>query len=347
MRLLFIGGTDRSGSTLVERILNELPGLCGLGEVARVWQNGLRDDRLCACGSRFSECPLWSGIGERAFGGWHNVDRDRLRALHDAVVRTGNILRFAGPTLSAPWRERVAEYVDYYTRIYAAASALTGAQVIVDSSKHAALAFCLRRTSDIDLRVLHLVRDPRGVAHSWTKRVYDPETGGTLPVPRYPVARCALSWNAHNAAFGLLARTGDRAGRPDAGRLVLRMRYEEFLADAPAAVDTIARFAGLDGAGVDASFLGSHHADLGVLHSVSGNRMRFTTGRLALGVDDAWRTALPPSRRGLVGVLCAPLLLAYGYWRQAGPPSSLPRSGSTGEPDPAAVRRVQGEVRQR
>jgi hypothetical protein len=316
VRLIFIGGAGRSGSTLVERIMHELPGVCGLGEVAAVWRNGVRENRLCGCGSAFSDCPLWSEIGERAFGGWSGVDLDRVRSLHDALGRLRHIPRLAAPTLPAPWRARVAEYVGYYTRIYAAAAATTGARTVIDSSKHAALAFCLRWADGIDLRVLHLVRDPRGVAHSWTRRVPDPESGGTVPVPRYPVARCTLSWNAHNAAFGLLARVGGRAGQPAGGRLVHRMRYEDFLADTPGAVGALAGLAGVDRAGADLSHLGGRHVELGAFHSVSGNRMRFHTGRTALDVDDAWRTALPARLRGLVGVLCAPLLVAYGYRRQ-------------------------------
>ena len=44
--------------------------------------------------------------------------------------------------------------------------------------------------------------------------------------------------------------------------------------------------------------------------------MRFATGDLPLRQDDAWRAALPPRQRRLVGLLTAPLLTAYGYGRR-------------------------------
>ena len=59
-----------------------------------------------------------------------------------------------------------------------AAARVAGASVVIDSSKHSALAHCLRWSNAIELRVLQVVRDPRGVAYSWTKRVDRPETDG-------------------------------------------------------------------------------------------------------------------------------------------------------------------------
>ncbi|MFY1636938.1 sulfotransferase domain-containing protein [Solwaraspora sp. WMMB335] len=340
VRVIFIGGVGRSGSTVVERILNELPGVCGLGEVAQVWQNGVRDNRLCGCGAAFHDCAVWREIGQRAFGGWHSVDLDRIRLLRDCVGRTRHVPRLARRQLNPTVRARVTEYVDFYTRIYSAAAAVTGAHTVVDSSKHVGQAFCLRWASDLDLRVLHLVRDPRGVAHSWTKQVHDPESGGPVQVPRYPVTRCALSWNTNNAAFDLLARLSPQVGRPGAGQRahpVHRMRYEEFLADPAGAVTALAGFAGLDVTGAELSYLDGCRAHLGTVHAVSGNRMRFTQGAVTLRVDDAWHTALAPTRRRLVGALCAPLLLAYGCPRQfpaanpAAPPAADCRVRSGGQ----------------
>jgi hypothetical protein len=121
---------------------------------------------------------------------------------------------------------------------------------------------------------------------------------------RYPPARSALLWNAHNAAFGLL----ERLGVP-----VLRIRYEEFVADPVAGTRALCDFAGLappDGA---LRFLGPTSAFLGTGHSAAGNPMRFTTGRVELRRDDAWRSDLPASQRHLVSALTAPLLGAYGY----------------------------------
>ncbi len=304
-RVIFIGGLGRSGTTLLERMLGELPGTCALGEVVHLWRRDVRDDERCACGQRFSGCDFWRAVGRRAFGGWDRVDVDRILALRAAVERTRHIPRLARWHLPGGYGAQVAEYAYFYSRLYEAAAAESGARAVVDSSKHSALAYCLRWSADIDLRVVHMVRDSRGVAYSWTKTVDRPEADGRAQMTRYRPGRAALLWNAHNTALGWLARTGVP---------VYRLRYEELLADPRRAVRAVASFAGLDPGPLD--FLDSASVRLGTCHSAAGNPMRFVTGSVPLRRDDAWRDAFPPAQRRLVGALTAPLLAAYGYGRR-------------------------------
>ncbi len=285
----------------MERLLGELPGMCALGEVVHLWQRDIRDDERCGCGARFSGCRFWRQVGDRAFNGWSNVDVDRVHRLRDAVERTRHIPRLASATGAT---HEVREYASYFARVYTAAAEVSGARVVIDSSKHSALAHVLRWADDVDLRVVHVVRDARGVAYSWTKTVSRPETDGVDEMTRYSPGRSAMLWNAHNAAFGLLARRGVP---------VRRIRYEEFLADPRAALTGLADFAGLPLTPDDLDFLRAGHADLRPGHSAAGNPMRFTVGRLALRRDDAWVRAFPRSQRRLVGAVCGPLLRAYGY----------------------------------
>jgi Sulfotransferase family len=296
--VLFLGGLGRSGTTLVERVLGQLPGVVGLGEVVHLWRRDLRDGERCGCGEPFLRCSFWRSVGDRAFGGWHRVDVNRVLHLQRTVERTRHI-----PRLALTSHRDAREYAGYYQRVYAAAAELTGAQLVIDSSKHSALAWCLRHDTGIDLRVAHIVRDARGVAYSWTKRVTRPESDGE-EMTRYRPTRSALLWNAHNAALAALARRGTP---------VLRLRYEQFLADPRHAVRTLAGFADLDPSALRLDFLTPTTATLARAHSAAGNPMRFTTGTVPLRHDDAWRRDLAPRHRRLVATLCAPLLAAYGY----------------------------------
>lgn len=312
-RVIFLGGLGRSGTTLIERVLGEVPGVCALGEVVHLWQRDLRDDELCGCGAPFSGCDFWERVGVAAFGGWHRVDVHRVLALRDLVERTRHIPRLA-TRVPHSYAELVREYADYYVRVYAAAATVSGTSVVVDSSKHSALAHVLRYATDaalgetaLDLRVLHVVRDARGVAYSWTKTVRRPEAVSAASdeeMTRYAPARSALLWTAHNAAFSLLRRRGVR---------VRRLRYEEFLANPQGSLRKLVAYAGLDPSAVDLGWLERDHVTLGVSHSAAGNPMRFTTGRIPLRHDDAWRHRLAPRQRAVVSALCAPMLKAYGY----------------------------------
>lgn len=308
VRVLYLGGLGRSGSTLAERLLGELPGICAAGEIVHLWRRCVAEDERCGCGEWFSKCGFWSAVGETAFGGWDRVGTGQVEALHDAVDRTRHIPWLALPSAGPGSRPDLDEYTNYYLRAYRGIRAVSGSPVVVDSSKHASLAFCLRRSPEIDLRVIHVVRDSRAVTYSWTTRVARPDTAPGSFMATYPPIRAAVHWVTQNGAFQVLARLGTP---------VLRIRYEDLVRSPRPVLSRMARFAGLDVTEADLEFLGEdadqRWAELRPAHTASGNPIRFTTGRMAIRCDSRWRTALPDRQRRLVTALTLPLLAHYGY----------------------------------
>jgi hypothetical protein len=325
-RVLFVGGLGRSGSTLLELLLAQSPDVCAVGEVVHLWERALGADERCGCGERFTACPFWRQVGEHAFGGWSTVDRDEVLALKDRVDRTRHIPRLAKASLAPAELADVRRYADLYTRIYRAASEVTGARVVVDSSKHASLAFALRWAEGLDLRVLHLVRDSRAVAYSWGKQVRRPEVvDGEDFMPTFSPFEVSKLWTAQNAAFHLLA---SRAS-------VLRLRYEDFTADPAGTVRRLREFAGLPDDPASLRILtgddsrSARPAPGGDLepsppaspvrvHSVAGNPLRFSGGPLQVRRDEAWRSRLPRRSRAVVSLATLPFRVRYGYLGQRG-----------------------------
>jgi hypothetical protein len=311
--VLYLGGLGRSGTTILERVLGELPGTCSVGELVHLWQRGVLDDEACGCGEPFSRCPFWSEVGRRAFGGWDRALATRMEELRPRVDRTRFIPKLIAPRLLGRQRADLREYVGTFLRLHRAISDASGGAVVIDSSKHSSLAYCLRTEPGIDLRIVHVVRDSRGVAYSWTKEVRRPEAGdkagSTSLMTRYSPSRSAALWVGHNLFFGLLGRLGTRT------RL---LRYEDFVADPRAVLTELAEFADVQVGGLD--FLTQSSEQPSVLlspsHTVAGNPMRFRTGPTTLRRDDAWRAELPRGRRLLVTLLTAPLLARYGYLRR-------------------------------
>ena len=304
-RVLFLAGLGRSGTTLLERALAELPGVQPLGEVIHLWERSVQSDELCGCGEAFSRCPFWRAVGESAFGGWGSVDVGaiiRARARADRLRRVPELLlgRRTGTTRAA--RLLAAKH----RQVYDAAAAVTRADVVVDSSKHPSLAHCLRFDPAIDLRVIHMVRDSRGVAYSWTKTVERPEARDPSRrwMTRYTPAQSAFLWSLHNAAVAVLARTGTP---------VMVVRYESFVRDPRSVLAAVARFADLAIRGADLSFASATTLQLTQAHTAAGNPLRFAIGTLPLKLDEAWRRLLPVRHRLAVAALTYPQLVRYGY----------------------------------
>jgi hypothetical protein len=189
-------------------------------------------------------------------------------------------------------------------RLSLGAATVSGAAVLVDSSKHASTAFALRHLRAVDVVFVHLVRDSRGVAYSWTKEVARPETADDALMPTYSPVSAAAWWDAFNVMLGGLRAVGARP---------LLLRYEDVLDDPRARLVEILDRAGLALPDGWDDFLTPDGARLGPAHSVAGNPMRFRTGTIPLRRDDAWRDALPARDRRLVTTFTAPLLAAYGY----------------------------------
>jgi hypothetical protein len=318
--VFYVGGSGRSGSTLIGRIFGRLPGYICVGEMVFLWTRGLADDELCGCGEPFSACPFWGEVGERAFGGWDAVDAPSVAALQRSVDRHRYLPLMLGPRATSYGR-RLEEYTQLLTAVYDAVREVSGASVVVDTSKHPSYAYVLRRTCGVDLRLLHLVRDSRGVCHSWTREVARPEVrSAQATMPTYSSVRAASEWSIHNLLFEVLAMLGVRRRT---------VRYEDFVADPSKIVAEVSE--DLVGAGgqLAEGCITLDGVDLPADHSLSGNPMRFREGRIPLKVDDEWRTKMPVRARRLVTALTLFGLGRYRYPLSAGKPRSLRRLRAT------------------
>jgi Sulfotransferase domain len=305
VRVVYIGGYSRSGATVLGRILGRVPGFVTVGELGYIWTRGVRENRLCGCGARFHDCEFWRQVGREAFGGWRELDLDGVLALDRGLKRHRFVPFLLAPRLSPEYRRRLQSYVGVLARVYRAIQTVSGAHVVVDSTLDPTYAMLLRHAAALDLRVVHLVRDSRGTAFSWMKRIKRPDTVGTAGYLRtYPPASTALRWTVDHILVHLLSRLTD-------GELL--MRYESMVANPRPEVARILSYAGESADGAERPFLEDRVVNLATDHTVAGNRIRFVKGAFPLRVDDEWKTALDGVQRRLVTLISLPLLLAYGY----------------------------------
>jgi len=320
----YIGGIGRSGSTLLCRALDRLPGTVHVGEICYLWNQSVRNNRLCSCGAAFRSCPFWTAVGERAFGGWDHAPAERADQLRRRIERNRNIARMLGSRPSR-FRRELDEYADLMDRVFVAIRDESGARVVVDNSKLPSSAYLRHRQPRVDLRLVHLVRSSHGVAHSWAKDVRREDFDGRAMGTFSPV-KSAMEWTAYNLALDALALRGVPG---------VVVRYENLVARPQEELTRIARLLDVELSADDLGFLGEGTIDLALDHSVWGNPMRVRTGPQPLCVDDAWRSSMPPRTRATVTALSLPGLLRYGYLDR-GPTGAdaaahpQPRSGARG-----------------
>ncbi len=302
VKVLYIGGTGRSGSTILDNILGQVPGFFSVGELRYLWERGMVDNRLCGCGRPFRECPLWSSVLQEAFGGADRVDPQDMIRLQQSRVRSRHVPRqlatrgSSGPLLPGGYEARLE-------RLYHALQRETGAHVIVDSSKLPSYGRVLQDIPSLELYVVQLVRDPRATAYSWMRKRELRDYGDLRLMQRQPPLKSSGLWGMWNAVAEMF-------WRPLKGRY-LWLRYEDFVADPQATVRRVLSLVGEETA--ELPFTGPTTVRLGPTHSVAGNPSRLANGEVKLQVDAEWVAGMAPKDRTLVTAVTWPLLLRYGY----------------------------------
>jgi Sulfotransferase family len=311
LRVINIVGTTRSGSTLVELLLGQLPGFVDVGELRYLWFRRLAKDgnMLCGCGVLLRECPFWEAVGGEAFGGWEQLDRDEVLRLAAGVERERYLPLLVQPRAWPAYERRLRAYTALLERLFRAIEIVSGARVVLDASKLLSHAYVLRHVESLDTRFLHIVRDPRGVAFSWGKRVRRPETvDGVSYMPRFRPTAVAARWLYDNTGAHLLGALGD----PRAF-----MRYETFVETPHRELARVLAALGEREAVTELS-VALKEAELQPTHSVCGNPLRFRTGTVPIELDDEWRREMPQRDARAVTFLAWPLLKAYGYTDREG-----------------------------
>jgi hypothetical protein len=304
--VLYIAGVGRSGSTLLDRLLGSTPGFHSAGELGGVWNQGLLEDRLCSCGLHFSGCPFWQAVGSKVFSSLQADEIDRIVRYTQTVFPAQKLWRI----LSRNTRRRILSsapvtFPDIVTRLYESVRDISMRQIVVDSSKLPAYLVLLAQISSVDVQVVHLVRDPRAVAHSWSRPlVKDPD--GRTSMPSFGAAKSAVLWLVMNAAVEWAAL---RLNLPYA-----RLRYEDLVKDPTRIIRQLRSQVLRNGeAGFkETDYRSDKYIDLRIVHTISGNPMRFRQGRMPIAEDDGWKSG-PRSRRAIVAAITFPLRWRYGY----------------------------------
>jgi hypothetical protein len=305
--VIYIAGSGRSGSTLLERVLGGLPDAVNVGELIDLFHRTVPQSERCGCGQPFACCPFWTRVGERAFGGWPDALITEVSHLQHRVSRQRHMPRLlAMPVAGRGFRSEVARYGARYASLYRAIAAQAGAAYVVDASKWPVQALALSRAG-IDVRVIHLVRDVRGVAYSHDKRdVVRPHAMEDPDVMwRNSPMVTAGRWAACQSEAGLLARCGVP---------IARVRYEDFVRQPRRAAETALTRLGIPLGPSDLAHAGEGRVTLSQSHGLSGNPSRFRTGEFTLRADEAWRERMSRRDRALVTAIGLPLMLRYG-WR--------------------------------
>jgi hypothetical protein len=188
----YLVSTSYSGSTVFAKLANASPDIASIGElsnsVGRLLGASEKDVYLCSCGVDIRECPFWQSVRLRCSQYGFDLDLHKFRTqLDSGMGRWVDSILFGALGRLAPiqvllqglfgafpsYRRRVAISVSRSLSVARAVVDLTGKKVFLDTSKKVGRAVLFARQQGLDFRLLHLVRDPRGVYTSYRKHKGD------------------------------------------------------------------------------------------------------------------------------------------------------------------------------
>jgi hypothetical protein len=301
IKVLYLIGWGRSGSTLVDNLVGGVEGFFSAGELRNIWHEGLAQRRRCGCGELIFECPVWSAVLRSVFGtdSPEDVYSDRVLDWQRRTLRSRRTWR----VLSGRSSPELEAYMSVMTRVFHAVADVTESRVIVDSSKVPSDAAMLLSVPTIDPYYIHLVRDPRATAFSWQRRKARLDGTSVEDMPRFSLIKNAFNWNEFNlGAEGVHRRVGPSRFR--------RIRYEDFVSDPRGTVEDIVAFVGER---PDELPFSGQLGILGTNHTVSGNPSRFKRGEIAIRSDDEWIRQQAPVHRWVTTMMTLPFLRMYDY----------------------------------
>ena len=146
MKVLYLVGMGRSGSTLLDILLDAHSRIRSLGGVQRLVHYASKQP--CPCGApSFQECPFWVKVDQEV--------RQRIgRSLTTVQVNSRNKQVFR----------------EHNHAVFESASAVADAEFVTDNSKSGHRLKRLMAHTGMEVIPIHVLRDPRGRAQSVRKR---------------------------------------------------------------------------------------------------------------------------------------------------------------------------------
>jgi hypothetical protein len=304
MKVVFIAGAYRSGSTLLQNILGQISRYFTIGELHYLWYQLNSKNKFCSCKKLLLECEMWEAIFEKAFGGIQNINLTEIIQYNESF-RVKHLPFLWIPPINKHFEYLLVEYVEVIRNIFEAIYQITDNKVIVESSKLPTFGVILQMIPNIELHVIHLVRDSRAVAHSWMrKKSFVPDGYPHQFMKQKKPGSSALQWMANNLLTELYMKKSVAS--------YSIVNYENLVSNPKQSMEEI--MASINEEDAELPFVSSNSVLLNKqLHSIAGNVTRFDSGEIKLVLDDKWKRNMNTRSKIIVSSLTTPLLLHYKY----------------------------------
>lgn len=279
IKIIYLLGAGRSGTTLMGTILNDHPKILTIGEMHQ-FLNHLIDKEECSCGKKLSNCEFWKSIiNDINFNG---VDIKSIQKESNSKESHKNILFLmfkSKPDLV---------YLKFQEHIFNVIYKQQEGQFLLDSSKYIARYLLLKKSSKLDIKAIYIVRDIRGVINSFGKQVQ---------TPKGPISTIIYYMLINFIAQIICAFD----------KKIIKVKYEDFVNLTSKELNRIYSHV----------FENEEKVELipetfKMPHIIGGNRMK-KNQEITIESDEKWKSLIPRSKQIFYYFMAAPIMMINRY----------------------------------
>ena len=279
-KIVYLLGAGRSGTTIMATVLGAHNQILTIGEMHQ-FLDYLAEDKDCSCGEGINNCMFWKEILKKI-----EINSSELKNWQkhsDTKERHRNILPLLCTQKADDLYLHIHETI--YEKIY---NSSTNVEYLLDSSKYIARYLLLKRSENIDLRGIYVVRDVRGVINSFNKKVQ--------------TSRSAISTIIYYSLinfFGQVICWSDKN--------VIKIKYEDFVENTDVALAQIYNHLEIKDDKND-----NFKEEYRMPHIIGGNRMKLNK-TIVLKKDESWKEVIPRISQIVYYLLTLPFMLLNKY----------------------------------
>ena len=284
MKLLYLLGAGRSGTTALSLLLGSSNCMRAVGELHHISQYAIPGAR-CSCGQLISECAHWRNVTSADW--WEKFSHRKYKIESASLELHRSIWRYFG---YHNWRTDYKYYYNLNTRLFCV---FKDFDFVIDSAKYICRALALKNVENLSVYYIHMVRDPRGVVHSFSKDVQSPRS-----------FLSACFYYVLINATAILVKTTLLRGR------VLTIRYEDLFLEPNLTLERIGIFLKKDLEEIKPIILGQ--VPIKNSHTISGNRL-VKSKNIFLEYDSEWKDRFSRTSQIIIWILTFPICLICRY----------------------------------
>ena len=250
--IIYLMGTGRSGTTILEVLLVNNPGIFGIGEASYIFKDGFLANEECSCGDSALRCSFWKRVYQKL-----NLPNSELLTISNLIKEIEWHSGFPKLFMNFVSPPKMSYYRDVIQRLFEAIKEVSGQNIVVDSSKYAGRDFALSRIFPGKVKTICVTRSPYGLLKAFQKKDAGEQKPksllATLIYDTYVLLCCRL------VSF----RTKNR---------ICHIRYDDLIVDYVGTLKKIEEGLSLDLSAVKEKIKRQDFLEVG--HIVTGNRLR-------------------------------------------------------------------------